>query len=388
MRIALFTETFLPKIDGVVNTLCRLLTYLEAQGHECLLFAPSGAPPVFGKTPIVGIPGMVLPFYRELKLLSPAFPVVWRLRRFQPDVIHLVNPFSLGLLGLWAGHRLNVPVVSSYHTDLPGFIEKWGHRRIATWIEAYLRAIHNRTAMTLCPSRATQINLETKGFHRVGIWSRGVDQTRFGPEFRSDAVRFMLSGGEPEKPLLLYVGRLSKEKQVDHLVAVMRAAKGARLAIVGDGPHREALEKNLAGAPVVFTGYLTGDDLARAYASADLFVFPSENDTFGNVVLEAMASGLPVVAARAGGPVDMVRHDENGFLYAPGDVRGFIDCVQQVVDDPALRSRLHDGALAEAARRTWPAVLDGLVTVYAHCAHSCTRPVLRGDPFLKNQGAL
>ena len=386
MRIALFTETFLPKIDGVSHTLCRLLSHLESLGHECLLFAPSGAPPAFGKTPIVGIPGMVLPFYRELKLLSPIFPVVRHLRRFQPDVIHLVNPFSLGLPGLWAGYRLKVPVVSSYHTDLPGFIEKWGHRRIAGCIGAYLRAIHNRTAITLCPSQATRRDLEKKGFHRVGVWSRGVDRKHFCPEHRSEAIRFRLSGGEPEKPLLLYVGRLSKEKQVDHLVAVMRSVKGARLAIVGDGPHREALEKNLTDA--VFTGYLTGADLAGAYASADLFVFPSENDTFGNVVLEAMASGLPVVAARAGGPVDMVRHDENGFLYAPGDVRGFINCVQQVVDDPALRSRLSDGALAEAARRTWPAVLDGLVTVYAHCAHSCARPVLRSDPFLKNQEAL
>lgn len=364
MRIAFFTETFLPKIDGVVNTLCRLLTHLESRGHSCLLFAPQGAPDFYGQTQVIPLPGVTLPFYRELRFLTPAFPVTGTLREFQPDVIHLVNPFATGLLGLWAGRRLDVPVVSSYHTDLPGFIEKWGYRRLAKQVDLYLRVIHNATETTQCPSFATKAILEDKDFKRVGVWSRGVDRDRFNPQQFSDAMRVRLSGGEPEKPLLLYVGRLSKEKQVDHLAHLVRNMPQARLAIVGDGPHRAALEKTLVDDPVVFTGYLKGDALAQAYASSDVFVFPSENDTFGNVVLEAMASGLPVVAARSGGPMDMVHHGNNGFLFAPGHIDDLVACVSRVILDVDLHQTMRKEALREASRRSWSVVMDGLVCVY------------------------
>ena len=364
MRIALFTETFLPKIDGVVNTLCRLLKHLEKNGHRAMVFAPADSPPRFGNTHIVRLPGAVLPFYRELKLLTPVFPVLRFLRPFKPDVIHLVNPFSLGPVGLWAGRRMGVPVISSYHTDLPGFIEKWGYRRIALGVDVYLRMIHNLTATTLCPSFATREILENKGFERVGIWSRGVERERFSPEKASPAMRHRLTNGDVEKPLLIYVGRLSKEKKVDCLIDMVRAIPDMRLAIVGDGPHRRALEEVMANDRVVFTGYLTDDDLVQAYASADVFVFPSENDTFGNVVLEAMASGLPVVAARSGGPLDMVHHGENGFLFEPGDVRNLIGGVRRIVDDADLYAQMQAGALKEAQSRSWKAVMDGLLDVY------------------------
>jgi glycosyltransferase involved in cell wall biosynthesis len=302
MRIALFTETFLPKIDGIVRTLCRLLEHLSHRGHTALLFAPEGGPACYAGTSIVGLPGYTFPLYPELKLVPPTTDVKRHLEVFQPEVVHIVNPVSLGLAGLRQARRLGVPVIASYHTDLPGFTQLWGLGALRGPSWTFLRWIHNQADLNLCLSYATRSDLEAHGFQRVKVWSRGVDTGQFHPGHRSAEWRGRLSGGHPDAPLLLFVSRLSPEKRVEWLHPVLNALPGARLAIVGDGPLRPALERTFADTPTVFTGYLHGRDLASAYAAADIFVFPAANETFGNVVLEAMASGLPVVAARAGGP--------------------------------------------------------------------------------------
>ncbi|MCK6625651.1 MAG: glycosyltransferase family 1 protein [Anaerolineae bacterium] len=364
MRIAFFTETFLPKIDGIVNTLCYLLQHLAARGHASLLFAPEGGPLKYAQTPVIGLGAIPFPLYPELKLVPPHVDISRRLAAFQPDLIHVLNPFSLGVVGLNQARALQVPVVASYHTDIPGFAVRWGLGLFREPLWAYLRWLHNQADLNLCPSRTTQIELEAQGIQRTRIWSRGIDTSRFNPTHRSQAWRLRLSGGQPESPLLLYVGRLSPEKRVDWLRPVLTALPQVRLAIVGDGPARPELERLFAETPTVFTGYLQGDELARAYAAADMFVFPAANETLGNVVLEAMASGLPVVAARAGGVLDHVVEGETGLLFEPESQEALIAAVSRLLADEKYARQLGSSGRARVQPQSWAAVLDGLLADY------------------------
>jgi glycosyltransferase involved in cell wall biosynthesis len=365
MRIAIFTETFLPKWDGIANTLCYLLEHLAQREHASLMFAPQGAPARYAETPIVGLPSFAFPFYPDLKLVPPVVDVMAQLKAFQPDLVHLVNLASLGVVGMRHARELDIPVVASYHTDIPGYTEYYGLKALRSPIWAYFRWLHNQADLNLCPSQYTRAQLEAHGFERVAVWGRGVDTERFHPRHRSAAWRRRLSDGRPDAPLLLYVGRLAIEKRVDWLRPLLDVLPHVRLAIVGDGPLHADLEQRFAGTPTVFTGYLTGEDLAQAYASADLFVFPSPTETFGNVVLEAMASGLPVIAARAGGPVDHVKSGENGYLFDADNLADLVALVWHYGDNRAHLRQLGKMARAYAETQSWAHILDGLLETYA-----------------------
>lgn len=373
MRIAIFAETFIPKWDGVVNTLCHLLRHLAHRGHASLMFAPQGAPPLYADTRIVGLHSFPFPFYPELRLVPPLVDVERELAAFEPDLVHLVNPASLGWAGLRHARSLDLPVAASYHTDIPGYAERYGLSLLRDPLWAYFRWIHNQADMNFAPSPFTHRQLELQGFERVRIWARGVDTERFHPRHRSAAWRRRLTGGDPEAPLLLYVGRLATEKRVDWLRPVLDALPETHLAIVGDGPVRLELEERFSGTPTIFTGYLEGDDLAQAYASADVFVFPSANETFGNVVLEAMASGLPVIASRAGGPVDHVADGENGFLLDPEGLDQWIRQIEHLISDLNRARRLGAGARAYAMTQSWEAIFDQLLSDYAELLERFTR---------------
>jgi glycosyltransferase involved in cell wall biosynthesis len=361
MRIAIFTETFLPKVDGVTNTTCQLLDHLSARGHASIMFAPRGAPPRYADTTIVGLAGFSFPLYPELRLVPPVLSVTEQLVAFQPDLVLLINPCSLGLVGLRHARAMRLPVVASYQTDIPGYAVRYGLGLLRDPLWAYFRWLHNQADLNLCPSQYTQDQLAAHGFERLCVWGRGVDRQRFHPRHRDPRWRDRLTEGHPAAPLILYVGRLAPEKQVDWLRPVLDALPGARLAVVGDGPGRADLEACFAGTSTTFTGYLRGADLAHAYASADVFAFPSANETFGNVVLEAMASGLPVAVPRSGGPVDHVSHEVNGLLADPDDPADFCAQVARLATDPTLRRRLARGARAYAEAQSWNTILDRLL---------------------------
>lgn len=368
MRIALFTETFLPKVDGIVNTLCHLLDHLEERGHPSILFAPRGGPERYAATEVVGIGGLPLPLYPELKVVNPFTDVRSRLDAFGPDLIHVLNPFFLGVAGVRCARRTGVPLVASYHTDLPGYSRRYGFGFLEGAFWRYIRWLHNQAALNLCPSSVTRRELEEREVRNARVWTRGVDTGRFSPEWRSPEMREFLSGGHPEAPLLLYVGRVAPEKRVDWLADALEGVPGARLAVVGGGPGLEKLRARLEGTPTVFAGYLRGAELAEAYASSDLFAFPSANETFGNVVLEACASGLPVVTADSGGVLDIIRHEENGLLFDAESRPGFVAAVRRLVEHPELARSLGRRGRETALGRTWTAVLDGLMEDYARVA--------------------
>lgn len=362
MRVAIFSETFLPKWDGIAHTVCRLLEHLEARGHESIMFAPEGAPPKYASTPIIGYPAFACPGYPDLKLTSLGVHLGKEVAEFAPDVIHAVSPFFLGLAGLLRGRNLGIPLVASYHTDVPGYMEKYGVPLLREPFWLYFRMVHGLADLNLCPSRFTQAELEAHGIQNVEIWSRGVDADLFHPSNRSEAWRDEMPDGDG--PILLYVGRLAPEKRIDLIRPVLDDVPGSRLAIVGDGPIRSELERLFAGTPTRFLGYLSGASLARAYASSDIFTFPSENETFGNVVLEAMASGLPVVAARRGGPVEHVTDGVNGFLHTPGSVGELSGFVRLLASNGEMAAELSAGAREYATSRTWENVMDGLIEKY------------------------
>ncbi len=364
MRVAIFAETFLPKWDGVANTICHLLEHLADRGHESLMIAPEGAPPRYAATPIIGRPAFALPMYPALRLVAPRPGLGAEIRAFRPDIVHLVNPALLGISGLHRAREAGVPVVASYHTDLPGYLEKYNLTAFRDFVWNYFRWLHNQADLNLCPTRFIRRQLADHGFERLAIWGRGVDSHTFNPCRRDAAWRDRLTGGRPGAPLLIYVGRLAVEKRIDVLRPVLSDLPDVHLAIVGDGPERPALEALFAGTNTVFTGFLTGDDLAAAYAAGDIFVFPGENETFGNVVLEAMASGLPALVASHSGLKDHTHNGWNGFQFEPGNSAQLATLVRWLLVDPGYRAGLAANALAYARQLSWEQNLDGLLAHY------------------------
>jgi glycosyltransferase involved in cell wall biosynthesis len=368
MRIALFTEVFLPKIDGVTNRLRHTLACLEAEGHECLVFAPDSAVARHGGARVVRVPSLPFPLHPGVRVALPDARVVASLARFAPDVVHAVGPACLGVAGIAAAGALGLPIVASYHTDFPRYLADYGLGFAERAIWPLIRAVHGAAHLNLCPSQFTREELAEHGVRNLGIWRGGVDAELFHPRRRSLEMRLRLSGGRPQGRLLLYVGRLAPEKNLASLAEILESLPGAQLALVGDGPARPELERALAPfaaeGRVHFTGFLRGFELASAYASADVFVMPSRTETLGFVALEAMASGLPVVAAHAGGLPDLVRHEENGLLYHPERPREAAQAIERILGHEGRRRFLARLARKTAEGAGWPAETQRLVDAY------------------------
>lgn len=364
MRIAYFTETFLPKIDGIVVTLLQLFDYLEEQGHESMLFAPSGSIEHYAATPISRHRSMKTPFYPELRIATPVARVEKKVLAFKPDLIHLVNPTSLGIAGLRVALKNSIPVVASYQTDVSGFARRWKMGVVSEPVFQFYKFIHNRADINLVPSNFTRKQLVAKGFKRLTVWPGGVDLVRFSPKKRTAQWRKKLTGGEEGKVLAIFVSRLSREKRVDLLLPIARDIPGLRLAIVGDGPDRKRLERVFKNTPTVFTGYLRGENLAQAYASGDLFVFTGAEETYGNVVVEAMASGLPVIAPNSGGVVDLVDNGKTGLQYPSESPERLFKAVKKLASDPALLKQMGKAGYKKAQTQSWQNSFDTLFAQY------------------------
>lgn len=365
MRIALMTESFLPNVNGVTTTLCHLLQHVQAEGHQALVFAPGGAPDCYAGARIIPLDGVPLPFYPEVNVTPPQFGITAHLRRFQPDLIHMATPAIFGAIIPTLAANLRLPLISSYHTDLVAYSQHYGLGLFKSPINAYIRWLHNRSRITLCPSTATLKQLRSQGFRRLKVWGRGVDTARFHPSYRSSAWRESV-GAQPDDTILLYVGRISKEKRLDLLEEVLRGLEGVRLVMVGDGPARNDLQQRMRGLPVHFTGYLVGQELSTAYASSDAFVFPSDTDTFGQVIQEAMASGLPVAAAHSGGAPDLVREGVTGYTFAPGSASDLRFKLRSLITNPERRMMMGHAGRAAAENRSWYSVMKELMGHYEH----------------------
>ena len=370
MKIAFFTETFLPKVDGIVTRLTKTIEFLTKNGDEVIVFCPEGCPDSYKGATIVGVAAMPLPLYPELKLGLPGPAVSDKLEAFKPDLIHVVNPAVLGLGGIWLAKTNNIPLVASYHTHLPKYLEHYGMGMLEPLLWELLKAAHNQALLNLCTSTAMVNELEDKGIQRTALWQRGVDTENFRPELRSEKMREKLFGKYHDTDsLLIYVGRLSAEKQIERIKPVLDNIPGACLALVGDGPYRGQLEKIFENTKTNFIGYLSGEELASAYASGDIFLFPSSTETLGLVLLEAMAAGCPVIGANKGGIPDIINNGINGCLYNPDEKdngeRSLIEATKKILADKNKKEAMRKEARKEAEQWDWNQATLQLQKYYA-----------------------
>lgn len=369
MRIVMVTESFPPDVNGVANSVARLAAHLWRRGHQPLVIAPAPAESRrrIGEAtpyPVVRVPSLPVPGYRSLRVGLPGPALSSALISHAPDVVHLASPFVLGARAGALARRLGVPLVAVYQTDMPAYLGLYGPGRLAGRPAAalgwrWLRRIHRMADLTLAPSRAAAAALAAHGIERVRLWPRGVDTVRFAPEHRSAELRAALA---PNRELLVgYVGRLAPEKRVE-LLAATSQLPGVRVVVTGEGPARSALARALPEA--VFLGERHGAQLSRIFASLDVFVHPGPHETFGQTVQEALASGVPVVAPAAGGPMDLVTPGHTGVLTPPGDAGAIADAVAGFRDGRRLLGAYGRAARVSVAQRSWAAVGDVLVEHY------------------------
>ncbi|MEV7286739.1 glycosyltransferase family 1 protein [Streptomyces sp. NPDC093252] len=362
MRVVIVTESFPPDVNGVAHCALQTARHLVDRGHAPLVVAPATAagaePDDRAPCPIVRIPSLPLPGYPQVRVALPSRRVTAAITAHRADIVHLASPFVLGARGMSAAARLGLPAVAVYQTDLAGYARTYVHAgEGAAWRR--IRSVHTAADRTLAPSSAARHDLESHGVPRVRLWARGVDTARFRPALRDEALRRELA---PNGELIVgYVGRLAPEKRVELLSGVC-ALPGVRVVVVGDGPSLPQLGQALPGA--VFLGRRTGDDLARIFASFDVFAHTGPFETFCQTVQEAMASGVPVVAPAVGGPLDLVDHGRTGFLVPPCDADAVRDAVRALAADPALRTAFGTSARATVEGRTWSAIGDQLIAHY------------------------
>jgi phosphatidylinositol alpha 1,6-mannosyltransferase len=369
VRIALFSEVYWPMVSGVGVTLLRLTRALQTRGHVVRVYSASYPLPK-GKSDRPEVhrsPSIPLFLYPDVHWAFPRLrDVVEDVARFRPDLVHVATEFALGLAGLKAARQLDLPVVASAHTDYDKYAARYGVDWALRVGWHYLRWFYGQAYRVLCPSRIYEEHLHTRGVAHTGIWSRGVDPDEFHPQFRSDAYRRALGLG-PRDLLVTYIGRIAREKNLGQLLEAWEALApvrgSAQLALVGRGPLEDEIRRRQIPG-VHLQGLLHDGDLAAAYASADLFAFPSATETFGNSLLEAMGSGLPCLAVSAAGVLEFARHGRNAWLVQPNSTEALVHGLRRLLEDYALRRHLAEGGLATARERSWDDVYNRLLQDY------------------------
>ncbi|MCW2724892.1 MAG: glycosyl transferase group 1 [Frankiales bacterium] len=358
MRVALVTESVLPQVNGVTNSVLRVCEQMHRLGHEVLVVAPGDGPTTWAGARVVRTPSVPLPVYGDFRLARPWPGLAATLGQFRPDVVHLASPAVLGAQAAFTARRLGFPVVAVYQTNLAGFASPYGLSSAERAIWRWLRRVHGAAGRTLAPSRHAVLDLQRNGVQRVDRWARGVDLGRFHPLHRDTQLRSRLApGGEL---IVGYVGRLAQEKQVELLVS-LRGQPRTKLVIVGDGPRRQHLQRRLPEA--TFLGFQSGDQLAETFASLDVFVHTGPHETFCQAAQEALASGVPVVGPRAGGLLDLVEPGVTGQLFVPASGASLREQVG-LLADPGVRERMAVEARRSVEGRGWDVIGDQLQQHY------------------------
>ena len=373
-RILLTSGSYHHIVDGVTLTLNRLVAHLEAHGIEVMVVAPTANPsPMEPTGRFCPVPSVTLPGRREYRVSTIIPPRLRReIARFRPDLIHVATPDFVGRWAMGYGRMRSIPVVATYHTDFMAYLGYYGLASLESTLLGYLRYFYRRCDIVCVPSRSMIDRLVDRGIDgRMRIWGRGVETDRFAPVHRSRTWRGGL-GVDERVPVINFTGRLVLEKNVMALPDISRRLdnKGTpyRMVVVGEGPARARLEAAMPRA--IFTGRLEAEALATAYASSDLFCFPSESETFGNVLLEAMASGLPSVAVAATGSADLVLENRTGFLTDPSDgADGLSSAVARLASNPDLRVRMSHAARAHAMSYRWETILDSMLAHYREASN-------------------
>jgi phosphatidylinositol alpha 1,6-mannosyltransferase len=363
LRVAIVSESFLPTINGVTNSVCKVLDYLSDQGHEAIVICPSaGAPATYAGFAVHSVPALA---YRQFPVGLPNPQVHALIADFRPDVVHAAAPFLLGAQAIASANRLGIATVAIFQTDVAGYARR-NHLGQATKLAwRIVRWIHDGAQLTLAPSSASMTDLRNIGLTRLERWGRGVDLSMYHPgkKLTSAAEKLRKRLAPHGEVIVGYVGRIAPEKQVERLRA-LRGLNGVRVAIVGDGPSVPLVKKELAGISVTWLGTLAGEELATAYAAFDVFVHTGTEETFGQTLQEAHAAGVPVVAPRSGGPIDLVDHGTNGYLFEADNESQLRAFVEALAIDPALRARMGEAGRRTVLGTSWAGVCAQLVGHY------------------------
>lgn len=363
-RIALFVEPSpFAYVSGYKNRFQNFIKYLREMGDEVMVVTThEGVPQEFHGAKCIGSRSFPCPWYQKVPLslaLSPR--IINEVAQFKPDIIHASSPGIMVFGALAIAKMLSVPIVMSYHTHVPVYIPRYTFSWLVKPMWLVIKFLHRAADLTLVPSAAIAKDLQAArvtAANKIRLWNKGVDSESFHPKYRSHEMRLRLSNGEPNRPLIVHVGRIGVEKSLDFLKSVMDRLPEARIAFIGDGPYKPELESLFAGLPAVFTGMLQGEELSQAYASGDVFIMPSESETLGLVVLEAMSSGLPVVCARAGGIIDIIPEDQEGktgYCFTPGDLEDCLNKLVPLLHNSELRETIGKAAREEMEKYDWRA---------------------------------
>ena len=365
MRIAIAAESFLPRSNGVVNSVVQVSRHLKSRGIECLIIAPDSYPSDnFEGTAVHRVRSIEIPGVHDVDIvISSAQAMREVISDFGATSVHLASPFVLGWQALSGAQLAGVPVVSAYQTHIAGFAHHYGLSPVAFLANSVVRRIHRNSQLNLVPSRDSADYLRGLGVSRIDMWGRGVDLAQFDPSRRSAQLR--ATWGAEGRKVVGFVGRLAPEKNV-HLLRAFADDPHVTVVVVGDGPSRVSLEHSMPRAH--FTGRLSGNELAVTMASMDVLVAPGELETFCQVVQEAMASGVPVVAPAIGGPRDLIEHESTGLLYGPGKSAEMVSHVSRLMSDDLLHARIARAGNAWVQGRTWSALGDQLIGYHRRVA--------------------
>ncbi|UOY94367.1 glycosyltransferase family 1 protein [Ectobacillus sp. JY-23] len=367
MKIAIFTDTFTPQVNGVAKTLERFTRYLAQRNIEYYVFAPENPAEEHVMTNVKKLKSIPLALYPECRL---AIPNPMRLKRdllqFKPDIIHVATPFNMGLCGMYYAKKLNIPLVGSYHTDFDAYLQYYKMEFFSNMLWNYLKWFHSSLQKTFVPSLETLKQLKRKGFCDLHIWSRGVDCSLYHPHYDANIVRERYH--IKAEHIICWVGRIAPEKDIETLAHVIRKLHlkqrhSIHWLLVGDGPASADLQEACT-ENVTFTGYLKGEELASIYAASSLMVFPSPTETFGNVVLESLACGTPVIGADAGGVKNIITHGKNGMLCSPKQADLFVNATETLLDDSNLRQEMRLYAQEYALSQSWDSIFTNLLKHY------------------------
>lgn len=334
MKIALVTETFLPSTDGVVTRLTNAVDYMVGNGHEIIIICPDieGIEEEYNGAKIYPMPAFTFFFYTQRAWSLPSLKIKDIFEEFQPDIVHSVNPISLAASGVHYAKKLNIPLICSFHTNTPKYLDHYNFSFLKPHIWSFLRDLHNSAKINLVTSEAMYNLLEENGIEGLRVLPIGVDTINRNERFYSEKMRIKLTDGEVDKILLIFVGRLAPEKEIESLKELMESRDDIRLAIIGDGPSRTDLEELFKDTNTVFTGFLKGEELSEAYASGDAFIFPSVSETLGLVITESMASGTPVIAAYSEPTIEQIKDRENGLIYQKNSLSSLNACIDSLKD--------------------------------------------------------
>ncbi len=365
MRVVYFTESLPPLTDGVSRTLSYLKKTLDSENVDYKFYSPFCPVDSDWKDKVYKIISVPFPLYTNYRISLPSFhDLEHALEKFQPDLIHICSPFLSGLAAYDFAGKHGIPVVNSFHTRFISYLKYYGHGWFEPFGWNYLRWFYNRGNKSFVPSPATMRELSEMGFKNLALWARGIDTDRFSPAFADNLLKEKWSSDG--KPVALFVGRLVAEKDIGILLDAHKILKQRKieykLVLVGEGPLRPKIEQTTPD--VILMGHLEGEALSRAYASADLFTFPSTTETFGNVIQEAAASGLPAIGAAEGGVRDLIRDGETGYLTRPKDAADFADKMEMMIINNSLRNSFASRALESASKNSWDIVNRTLIDDY------------------------